>query len=273
MKEQLEEIGSENTLIDFKMKDNFVVLYFNTFKLKILLDTYEEFKFKIGETYKKEFIEQLIFINNKFIIENYLISKTSKHIYSEYDIRILSLKKFPNISSDDIDAAIADLKKSDLINDSKYVEQYVEYFNNSYYGKYYMTNFFHAKRIDNKIISKIVFNDEKEALKAKNYMDLIKNKYVSNNIAKQKKKLYDALLKRGFNNDIVIELLDSLEVDPQKEHDKLLKAYSKAKKKYVDNDGKLMENKLISYLVYKGYNYQDVEEVINEDTNGEIKDD
>ena len=48
------------TLEDFKVKDNIVVLIFDDFKLKILPDTYEEFKFKLGTIYKKDFLFQVL---------------------------------------------------------------------------------------------------------------------------------------------------------------------------------------------------------------------
>src|SRR5574344_2164158 len=121
MKEQLEEIGSVQTLKDFKVKGDSVVLVFDNFKLKILPDTYEEFI--LGESYKKEYLEQVLFIDDKYRAEQFVISKASKHMYSIYDVKVLLTKKFNSISNDAIEAAISDLVKSDVLDDEKYALQ------------------------------------------------------------------------------------------------------------------------------------------------------
>lgn len=275
MKEQLEEIGSVQTLKDFKVKGDSVVLVFDNFKLKILPDTYEEFKFILGESYKKEYLEQVLFIDDKYRAEQFVISKASKHMYSIYDVKVLLTKKFNSISSDAIEAAISDLVKSDVLDDEKYALQYKEYFDNSYYGKYYIVNYLSTKHVSQEIINSLKFVQKNECEKAKKFFELIKNKFVSNNIAKQKKKIYDGLLKRGFGNDISSEILNSLKVDPEIEEKKLIKAYLKCKKKYSEkkDDGKNITDKIISHLVYEGYNYDDIEKIVLLDEQGGLKND
>src|SRR5574344_1775065 len=103
MKEQLEEIGSVQTLKDFKVKGDSVVLVFDNFKLKILPDTYEEFKFILGESYKKEYLEQVLFIDDKYRAEQFVISKASKHMYCFYDVKLLLNKKFTRSSTDAVE--------------------------------------------------------------------------------------------------------------------------------------------------------------------------
>src|SRR5574344_180515 len=275
MKEQLEEIGSVQTLKDFKVKADSVVLVFDNFKLKILPDTYEEFKFIVGESYKKEYLEQVLFIDDKYRAEQFVISKASKHMYSIYDVKVLLTKKFNSISSDAIEAAISDLVKSDVLDDEKYALQYKEYFDTSYYGKYYIVNYLSTKHVSQEIINSLKFVQKNECEKAKKFFFFFKNKFVSNNISKQKKKIYDDLLKRGFGNDISSEILNSLKVDPEIEEKKLIKSYLKWKKKYSEkkDDGKNITDKIISHLVYEGYNYDDIEKIVLLDEQGGLKND
>ena len=54
MKELSEEIGNTIVLREFNAKEEYVTLNFGDFKIKILPETYEEFKFSIGKEYKKE---------------------------------------------------------------------------------------------------------------------------------------------------------------------------------------------------------------------------
>ena len=277
MKEQLEEIGNVQTLKDFRVKGNLVVLIFENFKLKILPETYEEFKFVVGRDYKKDFLYQVIFINDKYTAEKYIISRVSKYMYSEYEAKQLLLKKFDNISSDAIDGAISDLCNGDVLNDEKYASQYKDFFDNSYYGKYYITNYLSLKHISQEIINELTFDSKFETEKCKKYFELIKNKYVSNNYAKQKKKIFDGLLKRGFGNDISLSFLASIKVDPYLEEKKLIRSYLKCKKKYEtkksDLNYKSITNKIISHLVYEGYEYNDIIRIIKKDEEGEIKND
>lgn len=276
MKEQLEGIGSEVTLEDFKVKDNVVVLIFDDFKLKILPETYEEFKFKLGTVYKKDCLSQVLFINDKYLAEKYLISKASKHMYSVFEAKKVLEKKFDDMSNDSIEAAIADLIESDVLDDTKYAKQYKDFFDDNYYGKYFVTNYLSLKQVDPKIINDLVFDQKLEEVKGQKYFELIKNKYVSSNIIRQKKKIYDCLLKRGFGTNISSSIVDSIKVDPVQEEKKLIKSYLKCKKKYENNkllDSRNINDKVISHLVHEGYNYDDVMKVIDLDKNGDIKND
>lgn len=276
MKEQLEGIGNEVTLEDFKVKDNIVVLVFNDFKLKILPDTYEEFKFKLGTIYKKEFLFQVLFINDKYLVEKYLMSKASKHMYSIFEAKKILEKKFDDISADSIESAISDLVSNDVLDDTKYANQYKDFFDDNYYGKYYITNYLSLKQVDSKIINNLVFDQALEEDKAKKYFDLIKNKCVSSNIIGQKKKIYDCLLKRGFSTNISSAIVNSIKVDPAQEEKKLIKSYLKSKRKYGNSkllDLSNINDKIISHLVHEGYNYDDVIRIIGLDKNGELKND
>jgi len=276
MKERLEGIGNEVTLEDFKVKDNIVVLIFDDFKLKILPDTYEEFKFKLGTIYKKDFLFQVLFINDKYLAEKYLMSKASKHMYSIFEAKKILEKKFDDISADSIESAISDLVSSDVLDDTKYARQYKDFFDDNYYGKYYITNYLSLKQVDAKIINNLFFDQALEEDKAKKYFDLIKNKCVSNNIIGQKKKIYDCLLKRGFGTNISSSIVNSIKVDPAQEEKKLIRSYLKSKRKYENNkllDLRVTNDKIVSHLVHEGYNYDDVIRIIELDKNGELKND
>ncbi|MFA7222626.1 MAG: RecX family transcriptional regulator [Bacilli bacterium] len=275
MKEQLEEIGKSQTLRGFVVKGDNVVLDFGTFKLKILPETYEEFKFYIGREYDKEFLKNCLLMNEKNEVIRYVLNKVNKHNYCESDIVKKVDKKFSDFDKSSITNAISDLKRDKCINDTEYVNQYMDYFLSGCYGKYYIINYFNLKKIDSKIISKLVFDDDVEKQKAESYFNLIKNKYVSNNIAKQKKKIYEQLLKRGFDATMALDLINSIVVNPEREEKALVKSYIKAKNKYKDviSDHNIRTDKIISYLVSEGYDYDDIKSVMLKDEKGDIEDD
>jgi len=275
MKEQFVEIGNIQTLINFKVKDNFVVLSFGTFKLKILSETYSEFRFYIGQEYKKEYLKQVLFVDDKNKIIRYFCAKASKTTYCEKEAKSKLARKFPSMDKDAIEAAIAYLINTKLINDNNYVIQYLDYFNSAYYGKYYIINFFSNKGISKDLIDNIPFDEDKEKEKAINYFGLIKNKFVSKNYAKQKRNIYDSLLKHGFGTDIATELISSLQIDEKLERKKLAADYIRAKNKYSNKKQKdnVQTNKIVSYLVSAGYNYEDINDIIEVDKRGELDND
>ena len=275
MKELSGEIGNKIVLKEFNSKEEFVALNFGDFKLKILPETYEEFKFLVGNEYKKETILECIAENKKNEIVRYGVSKFAKKNYCSNEIKKKINKKFSDYPSETIDEAIEILKANNFIDDKFYVEQYLEYFNVGCYGKYYIINFFNSQKIDKNILDLIEFNDELEKEKAKRYFELIKNKYVSNNFVKQKKKIYENLLRRGFDVSLISELVSTLEIDENREEKALLKAYLKEKSKILaqKNEDESITNKIVSKLVSRGYSYEKITELIKKDEQGELKDD
>ena len=275
MKELSGEIGNINVLKEISAKEEYVTLNFDSFKLKILPETYEEFRFCVGNECEKDTILECIAKNQKNEIVRYGINKFSKKNYCSNEIKNKINKKFDDYPKEIIEEAIEILKANHFIDDKSYVEQYLEYFTVGCYGKYYITNFFNSQKIDQSIIDEIEYDDEVEKTKAQRYFGLIKNKYVSNNFAKQKKKMYENLLRRGFDVALISELLSTLEIDEAKEEKALIKSYFKEKNKILskkENDDSIT-NKLISKLVAKGYSYGKILELIKKDEEGELKND
>ena len=167
---------------------------------------------------------------------------------------------------------VKELESVKIIDDREYVLTYLEYFNNAFYGKYYITNFFNEKEIKESIIEEIKFDDEQEFEKAKKYFELIKNKYVSSNLAKKKRKISETMLKRGFDFETINEVLKSLNINRDVELKKLTKEYIKVKEKF-SKENHFKKEDIISFLVNSGYEFKDVEEIISKDEKGELTND
>jgi len=273
MNEQLEEVGNNNVLKSLKIKGNYIILDFGSFKLKIIPETKEEFKFFVGQSYSKETIENCLFLDKKNVVKKYATNKFRNNYYCSYDIKNKLNKKFNDYPKDAIKFAIRELNEEGIISDALYVKQYVDYFNSACYGKYYVLNYFKLRHISTSIVKKIAFNEELETKKAANYFDSIKNKFVSNNFVKQKKKIYENLLRRGFDINIINVLISTLEFDEEKEEKVLRKNYLKIKNKIsgekINESDK--NNKIISKLVSMGFDYDKIKELIKKE--GENKND
>lgn len=262
----LEEVGKDITISEIKEKGSKISLLFdNGEKAKVYRATYIEFNLNPGITLNQEAIKEINSFDEKEEIIEYLKSLITKRPYNEAELLKKCISKFKNYNN--VSKAINELKSYNLIDDQDYIENYMDYFDRNNYGKYFIINFFKNNGLKEELIEKLEFCDENELKKARNYFDSIKNKYVSGNFAKQKKKIYDLMLRRGFSIENILEVLNDLKVNQTAELERLKKDYRKVKMKYfVTNDSGVDANsKIISKLINKGYNLEDINTIIEED--------
>lgn len=253
---QEEEVGKIkiNKIIE---RDGYKIIYIKKSEYIIYDYFFENLNVKEGEEYDISKLEEIKNALNKTKICDYITSISRKKMMSCYDIKKKALKKFDN--EKDIDEVMELLKKYKIIDDNLYIEAHKYVLDDDYYGKYYIIDFFKHKHIDDSLIKAIEFDEEFEIEKGRKYFEEIKNFYVSKNFVKQKKKIYDLMLRRGFGLEIINEVITNLKVDKNQEL-KLLekdykKAYEKLSNKYKDFE---LSNKIINHLVTKGYSYSDI---------------
>lgn len=267
----LEEVGKTELIIkEIKDKGSKVILIFtNDEKLKIYKTTYLEFNLASGEVITPELGKEIVKFETQEEIVKYLKGLIVKRPYTEKVLLKKALAKFRDYRL--VKNAINDLKSFKLIDDKDYIENYLDYFDKNNFGQYFIINFFRSNGLSEKMINELNFDEENEKRKAKNYFDSVKNKVVSNNFAKQKKKIYERMLLRGFNIEIILDVLNDLKIDIKAEHEKLERDYRKVKNKYfMTNDVKLDANaKIVNKLIDKGYNLDDINEIIEKDTDFE----
>ena len=250
-------------LIDYKDTSKKVYLNFGDQKLKVCPETFKHFNFQIGEDY--DLIEIAMEEKINYLYEE-SVKKLSKKIVSVDEYR-KRLEAHRILDSDGIEKVIKRLEESNYLNDEIFAKLFTEALNKEYYGKYHILNELRKKGIRNSIIENIDFDYEVEEEKARTYFKLISNKYASNNYAKQKRKIYNELLKRGFDIDIINKICNEIQLVESREIDKLKKDYSKIKSKLgiYEAFNEINEGKIISALIKLGYSYRDIMEIITED--------
>lgn len=273
---QLEKTGNYLDILKVKVKDDYVSIEYkekediSSKKVKISYQTFEDNFIKEGEISKNDFLE-ILKNDKKNEIKKYISNLIIKKPYCKNDLTLKALEKFKK-DKVLVHIVVKELESVKIIDDREYVLTYLEYFNNAFYGKYYITNFFNEKEIKESIIEEIKFDDEQEFEKAKKYFELIKNKYVSSNLAKQKRKISETMLKRGFDFETINEVLKSLNINRDVELKKLTKEYIKVKEKF-SKENNFKKEDIISFLVNSGYEFKDVEEIISKDEKGELTND
>lgn len=260
----LEETGKVK-IISIKQKNSDVLIEYkfgnDTKKIKVFYLALENISLVENDEVEKSVIEKILSNDKEEKIRKYLINLIVKQPYSEYELEKKATLKFNDEKN--VKKVISLLKKDKLIDDKEYVLTYLDYFKNNLYGKYYIFNFFKGKKISEKLIENIEISDDEEKEKALKYFEMIKNKFVSANFIRQKKRIYDAMLLRGYDISIINDVLKNLHVDEEKEKELFLKDFKKAKAKFLKV--KDPSAKITTYLVNRGYFLSMIKEKLSEE--------
>ena len=238
-----------------------VVLRFNDdSKMDISKNTYLEFKlYPKKELSKKE----LKAIKDRDALDkyyNFALKSVSSSLQCEKQIRDKLIKKGANKSQ--IEYIIKELNKYNLIDESALIDTIIEYSNYKLYGENRIREEFKKKGIS----KEISFSSKEELNKAKKLVIKLDKQYSKYNYESKKQHVYNALLRYGYNHDIIKEVIDDVSrVDSKIELELLRKDYLKAldryKRKYKDKE---LDNKLTNYLLSKGYLYKDINKIKGE---------
>ena len=261
-----------NLKLKYKVRSEYVVFDIDGEKYKISKEFFDELDLENLEK-NENLIDQIKSDAKVQEIVNYCKKLALKKPYSESQLIKKINKKYNNPK--ELKKAFAILRNSNLFDDQKYLENYKEYFDNNLYGKYYIMNYFRNQNVKQRLIDSLEFDEEFEMEKAKKFFNQMKNKYIRNNYAKQKKKIYDLMLFRGFSVEIILEVLNGLEINEDKEKNRLISSYKKIKNRLSRNSkyqGIDINSKIVNKLIMQGYNYSLISEVMAMDKRGELDD-
>ena len=88
-------------------------------------------------------------------------------------------------------------------------------------------------------------------------IDNLVEKYKEFPIKKQKQKISEKLIRDGFSSAVVYYYINKLKLE-FKNNDKLIDEIRKIIQKNIELEGKALKNKIITKLMYKGYEYSDI---------------
>ena len=99
-------------------------------------------------------------------------------------------------------------------------------------------------------------------------MTKLDKKYARYAYELKKQHVYQALLSQGFNPEVARSVLDDVKKDkPKAEKEKLINDYTKIKKRYMNKyEGYELKKKIQAALALKGYKYQEIKQVLEEDS-------
>ncbi len=266
----LEDTGRK--ILSIKEKGNKYIIEFPLAKVKLHKSTFDKFELKVGDVLSDSLTYEIASFEKKEEILSYARKLSSKKPYSEKELIRLINRKFA--CPKELRVALQELKKTNILDDEDFLKNYLNYFNKNFYGKYFIINFCKSHGVKEVSIKSLVFDDDNELEKAKSYLETIQNKYIHFGFAKQKRKLYDLMLERGFSVDVILKVLDGLKIDVEKEQRQLIKEYKKIKNKVTAKESKGVDkdSKIVNRLIDKGYALTLISKVMNLDKEGKLND-
>ena len=205
----------------------------------------------------KEFSE----INEKMInyaLLSYARKLSFKKMYTERKMREKLYLKDANKKN--VDAVIKELKKSNLIDDESYMNEYVEFANNKNVGKNKIVAKLKEKGVFSEKTNKLSFKEADEIRKARNRLPTLEKKYDKYNNVSKKDHIIKALISEGFDTDVAIEVAGEMKLNSSKsELEKLNRDYDTLYKRYSRKHvGEELRKKLFDGLMAKGYKAKDI---------------
>ena len=169
-----------------------------------------------------------------------------------------------------LDATMQLLQEKNLINDHAFAMNYFKRclrlkigINKAIYN---LRSYGVASNIIDECLEEL--DDDLEYDEATELIDTIYNRNTSFSYKALLKKIRDKLYLKGFTSDTIERALNDydFEFDAQKEHEALNKEFEKQKRKYQKRyEGAKLKEKIIDTLLKKGYNYEHIKELLNEE--------
>ena len=227
----------------------------------------ESYKLDIGKEISKETFD--ILKDHEQVTRAY--KKALKFLtIKDYTYNQMKKKLMDSGNYDDaqLDTTLELLESKNLINDEEYTINYLRRCTRLGVGLNKAIYNLHTYGISNELIDQCLeknsFDDEYFA--ATKIIDTYYNRNIGFSYKVMLKKIHDKLYIKGFTNETIEKALSDYDFkfDYEKEHDALEKEYIKQKNKYLRKyEDKQLKEKIINSLLRKGYNYEDIKEIMN----------
>lgn len=257
--------SGKHTIKNIKVNQKHITItFFKSEKIQISPEAYLSSYLYKGKTLSEDDINKLQAITSSSALLSYVLNLVSRRPYSEKEI-IDKLKR-KEAGDETISQIISKLKANNLINDELFAQNLVYFDRNRNLGKNKIIRHLKEKGINEGIINNLDFPEEEELEQARLLVPKLAIKYVSLAFENQKRHLCQALVARGYSLDIARQAINFLESEPKEnELAKLKEDYDKITKRFARKyKGYELKQKIYRALVNKGYQYQDIKQVMED---------
>lgn len=196
---------------------------------------------------------------------NYSYKLLSKGMYTEKEIKTkLEQRKY---SFKIIRNVLTKLLKLNYLNDARYVEEFVSSSKCKGYGPNKIINTLKSKGISDKLLASIEYNEDEQKDIIKLKIPKLSKQYNKYSLKNKKIHIVNSLVSAGFDTSIIYNMIDEY-LTYDAENEKMIlsrdakRIYEKLQKKSLS--AYELRQSVVSYLLRKGYNYNDIDGALRE---------
>ena len=236
-----------------------VTIYFGKEKMTLSYDTFTSHYLYEGKELSQKEIRDLEKDNKVSEALKYGKSLFLKGTYTEWKVRDKLYSK--EYTKDIVDAVVLKLKDIKLIDDKKFIKNYIAYGNEKLMGQNKIVQNLRSQGIFDENIKTIVFSDVKETSKAKKLLPKLERKYSGLSTVDRRQHIINGLIQQGYTMEIALKVASlAKKKELKQEQNNLKKAFESAliaaKRKGLLGDER--KEFVFKKLDAKGYAYRDI---------------
>ena len=253
--------------IDIKKK-KIVVSFASGQSLTLSSDQYTQDYFYVGKVIDEKKIEELSQSLKTQPFIDYGFRLLSKGRYTEYQIREKLYKR--EALKPQVDEVISRLKLAHLIDDASLLKDWVHHYQKRGYGLRMIKTKLHEKGFFPHLLETIQIDADMEREAISRLIEQSVKKYQRLSERERKQKITTLLLQRGYESKAYHSTLETIPSLTKEQTDHNLKeAFDKAQRMFHKRfQGRERDEKIINFLLRKGYNYSNIIGFIKESNHG-----
>ena len=198
-----------------KRRDKIILSFNNSEKLEIYYDVYLTLSLYKGDEVSAKRLEDIKITNAEYEVKNSAFRYLSNRSHSTFELKTKLRKK--EFDSEIIDKVLIELSEKKYLNDFQFAENFVRNrIERRKEGVLKITSELYKKGVNREIISEVIDKIKENPQIKDNALELGKsklNKIIQrgeHDKTKIKSKLFNFLRGRGFTNDIIFDVINSL---------------------------------------------------------------
>lgn len=245
-----------------------IVVYFEDGEeLEMNKEVYLDYPLYKGKEVDEKTIKEIKRRNKEQKLYDYAFKYVTTKLTSEANL----IQKLENrgASKKEISDIVKKLSSAAIFDEKRHFLDQVELLDHANYGENRIKDQLYKKGYKDEWIRELKFDESREKEKLNNQLPKIVKKYSKKySYNKMKEHVYANLIRLGFSSDLAYTSLSHIKFDAENQDNSLSKAFNTAINKYKDKYlGKMLEVKVLNYLLEKGYRPSEIKKIVKENEN------
>lgn len=194
----------------------------------------------------------------------YAFGLLNKGKYSEYQVREKLYRR--EAKKPQVDEIIHRLKQAHLLEDAQLMKEWENHYRLRHYGPRWIQEKLYQKGFSSSLVKTMMDENDQSLNSVQSLVPTLLKKYRTRSAQAQKEIIKLRLQARGFSHHIIQKVLQTQPDNLlDQEMDNLKNDFEKITKRYQNRyQGKMLQEKIINFLLGKGYNYPNIKRFIKE---------